>query len=132
MSNRVRQLRVVVTAQDYDDALHFYRDVLGLPEREVFASQGGRVTLLDAGRATLELADPRQAEFIDEVEVGRRVARHVRVAFQVDDAAAVTAELAAAGAHVLAEPTRTPWNSLNARLEAPAGLQLTLFTELAD
>jgi lactoylglutathione lyase len=128
----VHQLRVVVTAEDYDDALHFYRDVLGLPEREVFASQGGRVTLLEAGRATLELADPRQAEFIDEVEVGRRVAGHVRVAFQVDDTAAVTAELAAAGAHVLAEPTRTPWNSLNARLEAPAGLQLTLFTELAD
>jgi lactoylglutathione lyase len=132
MSNRVHQLRLVVTAEDYDDALHFYRDVLGLPEREAFASQGGRVTLLEAGRATLELADPRQAEFIDEVEVGRRVAGHVRVAFQVDDTAAVTAELAAAGAHVLAEPTRTPWNSLNARLAAPAGLQLTLFTELAD
>jgi lactoylglutathione lyase len=132
MNNRVHQLRVVVTAEDYDDALHFYRDVLGLPEREVFASQGGRVTLLEAGRATLELADPRQAEFIDEVEVGRRVAGHVRVAFQVDDTAAVTAELAAAGAHVLAEPTRTPWNSLNARLKAPAALQLTLFTELAD
>jgi lactoylglutathione lyase len=132
MSNRVHQLRLVVTAEDYDDALHFYRDVLGLPEREAFASQGGRVTLLEAGRATLELADPRQAEFIDEVEVGRRVAGHVRVAFQVDDTAAVTAELAAAGAHVLAEPTRTPWNSLNARLEAPAGLQLTLFSELAD
>jgi lactoylglutathione lyase len=132
MSNRVHQLRLVVTAEDYDDALHFYRDVLGLPEREVFASQGGRVTLLEAGRATLELANPRQAEFIDEVEVGRRVAGHVRVAFQVDDTAAVTAELAAAGAHVLAEPTRTPWKSLNARLAAPAGLQLTLFTELAD
>jgi catechol 2,3-dioxygenase-like lactoylglutathione lyase family enzyme len=60
MSNRVHQLRLVVTAEDYDDALHFYRDVLGLPEREAFASQGGRVTLLEAGRATLELADPRQ------------------------------------------------------------------------
>jgi lactoylglutathione lyase len=132
MSNRVHQLRLVVTAEDYDDALHFYRDVLGLPEREAFASQGGRVTLLEAGRATLELADPRQAEFIDEVEVGRRVAGRVRVAFQVDDTPAVTAELAAAGAHVLGEPTRTPWKSLNARLAAPAGLQLTLFTELAD
>jgi hypothetical protein len=38
--------------------------------------------------------------------------------------------LAAAGAEVIAEPTRTPWNSLNARLRAPAGLQLTLFQEL--
>jgi lactoylglutathione lyase len=31
---------------------------------------------------------------------------------------------------VVAEPTETPWRSLNARLEAPAGLQLTLFEEL--
>jgi hypothetical protein len=30
----------------------------------------------------------------------------------------------------LAPPTRTPWRSLNARLEAPAGLQITLFQEL--
>ena len=35
-------------------------------------------------------------------------------------------------AQVLAEPTRTPWNSLNSRLRAPAALQLTLFTELGD
>jgi hypothetical protein len=32
----------------------------------------------------------------------------------------------------VAEPTRTPWNSLNSRLEAPGALQLTLFTELGD
>ena len=133
MSDRVHELRLVVTAEDYDDALHFYRDVLGLPEREEFISPGGgRVTILEAGRATLELADPPQAEYIDEVEVGRRVAGHVRVAFQVDDTAAVTAELAEAGARVLAEPRRTPWNSLNARLDAPAGLQLTLFSEPAE
>ena len=126
----VRQLRLVVTAADYDQALHFYRDVLGLPERAAYSSPDGRVTILEAGRATLELADPAQAEFIDRVVVGRRVAGHVRVAFEVDDSAAVTATLAGAGATVVAEPTRTPWNSLNARLEGPAGLQLTLFTEL--
>ncbi|MBT2675633.1 VOC family protein [Streptomyces sp. ISL-14] len=126
----VRELRLVVTAADYDEALHFYRDVLGLPERAAFASPDGRVTILDAGRATLELTDPNHAEFIDEVEVGRRVAGHVRVAFQVDDSTATTARLAAAGAEVLAEPTRTPWNSLNSRLEGPGALQLTLFTEL--
>ncbi|MFI6372577.1 VOC family protein [Streptomyces sp. NPDC050546] len=128
----VRELRLVVTADDYDAALHFYRDVLGLGEKGAFASEGGRVTILDAGRATLELTDPNHAAFIDEVEVGRRVAGHVRVAFQVDDSVAVTAKLAAAGAEVVAEPTRTPWNSLNSRLEAPGALQLTLFTELGD
>jgi lactoylglutathione lyase len=127
----VRELRLVVTAPDYDEALRFYRDVLGLRERAAFTSPGGRVTILEAGRATLELTDPTHAEFIDEVEVGRRVAGHVRVAFQVDDSAAVTAAARAAGATVVAEPTRTPWDSLNARLDAPGGLQLTLFTELA-
>jgi predicted enzyme related to lactoylglutathione lyase len=126
----VRELRLVVTATDYDEALVFYRDALGLPVREAYHSPDGRVTILDAGRATLELADPKQAEFIDEVEVGRRVAGHVRVAFEVEDSRAATDSLAAAGATVIAEARRTPWNSLNARLEAPAGLQLTLFTEL--
>lgn len=129
---RVHELRLVVTAADYDEALRFYRDVLGLPERAAFSSPDGRVTILEAGRATLELTDPNHAEFIDEVEVGRRVAGHVRVAFQVDDSTATTARLADAGAVVVAEPTRTPWNSLNSRLEAPGDLQLTLFTELGE
>jgi lactoylglutathione lyase len=120
----------VVTAEDYDEALRFYRDVLGLEERESYSSPDGRVTILEAGRATLELADPKQAEFIDRVEVGSRVAGHVRVAFEVDDSETATRRLAEAGADVIAEPTRTPWNSLNARLCAPAGLQLTLFQEL--
>jgi lactoylglutathione lyase len=126
----VRELRLVVTAEAYDEALRFYRDVLGLEERESYHSPDGRVTILEAGRATLELADANQAEFIDRVEVGRRVAGHIRVAFEVDDSEAATRRLAAAGAEVIAKPTRTPWNSLNARLSAPAGLQLTLFQEL--
>ena len=128
----VRELRLVVTAADYDEALRFYRDVLGLEQRAAFASDGGRVTILEAGRATLEITDPPHAEFIDDVEVGKRVAGHIRVAFEVHDSAAVTRSLEAAGAEVIAEPTRTPWNSLNARLAAPAGLQLTLFQELGE
>jgi catechol 2,3-dioxygenase-like lactoylglutathione lyase family enzyme len=128
----VRQLRIVVTADDYDEALRFYRDVLGLPEEAAFSGEGGRVTILDAGRATLELADPPHADYVDRVEVGRRVAGHVRVCFEVDDAAEATARLVDAGATLVAEPTRTPWDSLNARLEGPAGLQLTLFEELGQ
>ncbi len=126
---RVKELRLCVTAENYDEALRFYRDVLGLAEREAYEERG-RVTILDAGRATLEILDAEHAAFVDEVEVGRRVAGHVRVAFEVDDSAETTARLVDAGAAVIAEPTRTPWNSLNSRLDAPAGLQLTLFTEL--
>ena len=127
----MRELRLVVTAPDYDEALRFYRDVLGLTQRAAYAVAGGRVTILEAGRATLEITDPTHAAYIDEVEVGRRVAGHIRVAFEVDDSRAVALELEQAGATVIAEATRTPWDSLNVRLEAPAGLQLTLFTELA-
>jgi lactoylglutathione lyase len=129
----VHELRLVVTAPDYDEALRFYRDVLGMPERGAFSSpDGGRVTILEAGRATLEITDPANAKYIDEVEVGRRVAGHVRVAFEVPDSAAATDAAAAAGAELVAPPTHTPWNSLNSRLEGPGGLQLTLFEELGE
>src|SRR5262249_9356342 len=71
----VSELRLVVTAADYDEALRFYRDVLGLPERAAFSSPGGRVTILEAGPATLELADPPHAALIDAVAGGRRGGR---------------------------------------------------------
>jgi lactoylglutathione lyase len=128
----VAELRLVVTAPDYEEALRFYRDVLGLTEQAAFSSPGGRVTILAAGRATLELADPAHAAYIDEVEVGRRVAGPIRVAFGVGDSAAATARLAEAGAAVIAPPTPTPWQSLNSRLQGPAGLQLTLFSDLPN
>ena len=126
----VRQLRLVVTATDYDEALTFFRDTLGLAEEGAYEASGGRVTILDVGRATLEINDPVYAAYIDEVEVGRRVAGQIRVAFEVGDVAAATADLTAGGARLIAPPTRTPWDSLNARLDGPAGLQLTLFQEL--
>ena len=95
---------------------------------------GARVAILEIPSATLELANPAQVAMIDEVEVGRPVAHPfpgtIRVAFEVVDAAATTAHLAAAGAGVVAPPTPTPWQSLNARLEAPDGMQLTVFEEL--
>ena len=127
----VREMRLVVTTADYDAAVRFYRDVLGMPQRAAFASDDGQVVILEAGRATLEIADPAQAEFIDRVEVGRRVAGHLRVAFEVADSAETAQRLARNGATLIADATLTPWQTLNARLEAPAGLQLTLFSDVA-
>lgn len=127
----VRQLRLVVEADDYDAAVAFYRDVLGMPEEAAFSGDGdARVMILDAGRATLEIASPAQKRMIDDVEVGRQVSPRLRVALEVDDAVARTADASDAGAAVVAPPTRTPWNSLNARFDAPGGLHLTLFEEL--
>ena len=127
----VRQLRLVVEVDDFDAAVAFYRDVLGLPEQAAFEGEGdARVISLDAGRATLELANHAQVEMIDRIEVGRRVSPKFRVAFEVTDADSATARLVKGGAALLAAPTETPWRSLNARLDAPGDVQLTLFEEL--
>ena len=131
-TGRVLQMRLVVEAADYDEAVRFYRDVLGAPvELQVDGDAGEKVTILDVGRATLEISNPAQVDLIDRVEVGRRVSPHLRVAFEVVDAEAVTAELVEAGAELVAPPTVTPWDSLNSRLQAPGGLQLTVFQERA-
>ena len=128
----VLQMRLVVEADDYDAAARFYRDVLGAEqELQVHGDGDERVTILDVGRATLELSTPAQVDMIDRVEVGRRVSPRLRVAFEVVDAHEVTDRLVDAGAELVAPPTRTPWESLNARLEAPGGLQITVFEELA-
>jgi catechol 2,3-dioxygenase-like lactoylglutathione lyase family enzyme len=127
----VRQLRLVVEATDFEAAIRFYRDALGLREQAAFEGDGdARVVIFDAGRATLEIANPAQKRMIDAVEADGHESARIRVAFEVDDTAGVTDVLRDAGATVLAEPTVTPWRSLNARLDAPAGLQLTLFQEL--
>lgn len=127
----VRQLRLVVETEDFDAALTFYRDVLGLVESEVVPSDGdARITILEAGRATLELSNPAQVKYIDQVEAGGQPSAKIRVAFEVADAATATRDLVEAGGILVSEPRETPWRSLNARLNGPAGLQITLFQEL--
>lgn len=128
----VRQMRLVVAVDDYDAAVRFYRDELGLVLEETYEGENGaRVMILGAGRATLELSNRPQIDLIDTVEVGRTgVSGKYRVAFEVDHSPGVTDRLTAAGAELIAPPVVTPWNSLNARLQGPAEVQLTVFTEL--
>ena len=126
----VRQLRLVVTAEDYEQVVRFYRGVLGMGELAVWSSpDGGRVILLDAGRATIELFDEGQAESVDRIEAGRRVSGPVRLAWEVEDIDSATQRLVAAGAEAEAPPVVPPWGGRNARLRTPDGMQLTLFSE---
>ena len=131
----VTQLRLVLETDDLDAALAFYRDAVGLTEREAYSEDdGARVHILEIPHATLELANAKQIAFIDRVEVGAPVAHAypltVRIAFEVPDAAAASADWQEGGAEPVAPPTETPWRSLNARLEAPGGMQVTAFQEL--
>jgi len=123
----------VIEAEDFEDAVAFYRDALGMEEEFYVESEGGAMVMaLNAGRATFEIVNPAQRRLIDQLEVGREVSRSIRVAFEVADADSATDQLVAAGGELLASPTKTPWRSLNSRLEAPANLQITLFEELED
>lgn len=109
----VRELRVALTVDDFAEALAFYRDVLGLPVRLAWDEPTGKGAILEAGAATLELLSADQAELVDQIEVGRRVAAPVRLA------------LARRGAgDTLGRPERTR--------PRPDGMQLTLFTVLGD
>ena len=122
-------MRVVLTVPDFDEAVAFYRDALGFEQLADWSGEEGRVILLDAGKATIELFDERQAESVDRIEAGRGVSGPVRLAFEVTDLDGTTERLVAAGAESVAEPVVPPWGGRNARLRSPDGLQLTLFSE---
>jgi catechol 2,3-dioxygenase-like lactoylglutathione lyase family enzyme len=123
------ELRVVLTVPDFDEALAFYRNALGLEQLADWTGEDGRVILLDAGRATIELFDERQAESVDRIEAGRRVSGPVRLAVEVSDPDAATQRLVAAGGTAMAPPVVPPWGGRNSRLRTPDGLQLTLFSD---
>lgn len=137
----VRELRVAVTVDDFEGALQFYRDVLGLPVVEAWDNpQDRRGVVLAAGRATLELLSPAQTELVDQVEAGDphtsqsvasvRPSPPVRLAIEVSDAAATAEALVESGAEPLGGPVVTPWQHRNVRVQAPDGMQLTLYTVL--
>ena len=131
LQRQAHEHRLVVEVDDIDAALAFYRDALGLPELAAFEGEGdARVAILEAGRATLELANPAQKRMIDRVEAGGQPSPRIRVAFEVENAERVTRRLEGAGARLVSAPVETPWRSLNSRLDAPADLQLTIFQEL--
>jgi uncharacterized glyoxalase superfamily protein PhnB len=127
---RVRQLRLIIQTDDFDRALSFYHDALGLPAQPAFEGHGdARVAILNAGSATVEISNDAQVALIDEVEAGGRPSDRLRVAFEVDDTPTLTSELVTAGAELEAEARETPWRSINSRLRDADGVQLTLFQE---
>jgi methylmalonyl-CoA/ethylmalonyl-CoA epimerase len=123
------EMRVVLTVPDFDEAVAFYRDALGFEQLADWSGEDGRVILLNAGQATIELFDERQAESVDRIEANRRVSGPVRLAVEVTDLDATAGRLTAAGAEAMADPVVPPWGGRNARLRTPDGLQLTLFSE---
>jgi catechol 2,3-dioxygenase-like lactoylglutathione lyase family enzyme len=124
----VRELRVALTAEDFEGAVALYRDGLALPVVKEWGDGRGRGVVLAAGRATLELLDRDDAEHTDAVEAGRRVSGRVRLALEVPDVESAAASLEARGAVVLHEPVHTTWGNYTQRVQAPDGMQISLYT----
>ncbi len=123
----VLELRVALTTADYDRLLKFYTLGLGLTPAADWSGPQGRVVVMELGRATLEVFDEPQAEYVDNLEAGRRVSGPVRLALRVPDVQAAVDRLLAHGAVLVQAPALTPWGDLNARVQDPDGMQVTLF-----
>lgn len=123
----VLQLRVALTASDYSSLVEFYRAGLGMEPADSWTSGDGRGLMFEMGHATLEVFDEGYARFVDEIEVGAQASGHVRLALQVPDVAAAVDRLVQHGATLVHPVVTTPWGDLSARVEAPDGLQVTLF-----
>jgi lactoylglutathione lyase len=124
----VRELRLAMTVENYDEAVRFYRDVFALPVIQEWSEPTGSGAILDAGRATLELLSVDQSDLVDRVEVGELVSGPIRLALEVADSNETAKALIAGGARAVGGPVVTPWFHRNVRVRAPDGMQLTLFT----
>ena len=126
-SRTVLELRIAVTTRDYERLVKFYCDGLGIQPDAIWNNGDGHALILDMGKATLELFDEAQAEYIDQLEAGKRNSGPIRFALQVPDLKAAMERLLAHGATLVHEPVMTPWGDYNVRLRDPDGMQVTLF-----
>jgi catechol 2,3-dioxygenase-like lactoylglutathione lyase family enzyme len=124
-----RELRFAFIFDDYDTALHLFRDVFGLEVMLSVDHESGKGVILKVPSATLEVFDRAQGNHVDDVEVGRRLGERVRIAIKIADLAAASSEVEKAGALPVAHPVVTPWGDHNQRFATSDGLQLTLFRE---
>ena len=131
-TQNILELRVAITTQDYERLVKFYCLGLGIEPAAVWNNDGGKALMLNMGNATLEIFDERQAEVIDELEVGKRVSGHIRFALQVPNLKSAMERMLANGATLVHEPVLTPWGDTNVRLQDPDGMQITLFQAQKD
>src|SRR3954463_14122993 len=124
---KVKELRIILTVDNLDEIITFYRDVAGLPVSKEWNDDGGHGIILEAGKASIELIDKKDAATIDQIEVGRRTAGPVRLALNIGKNIEQASEIfIEGGAIALADVKQAPWSKVR-RLQDPAGMQFTLF-----
>lgn len=106
---KVDELRIILTVDNLEEIIRFYRDTVGLETSKEWHQTTGNGIILEAGLASLELVDRKHAQLIDEIEVGKPVAGPVRLALNVGrDIESVADQLTHGGAIQLAEIKQAP------------------------
>jgi predicted enzyme related to lactoylglutathione lyase len=120
------EFRIALTVDSFDSAVDFYQHGLGLQFGEKWQN-GGNGLFLIAGKALLEIFDQEYAAGVDQIEVGKRTSGKIRLAIEVEDLEESIKKTIQHGATMVHEPIQTPWGDLNARIQAPDGMQITLY-----
>jgi methylmalonyl-CoA/ethylmalonyl-CoA epimerase len=124
---KVKELRIILTVDNLDEIIQFYRNVAGLHTSKEWRVETGNGIILEAGRASLELVDRKHAANIDDIEVGKKVAGPVRLALNIgENIEGASKSFIAGGAVALADIKQAPWSKVQ-RLQDPSGMQFTLF-----
>jgi len=120
VSGAIRVWYATVYVRDFERALRFYRDKLGLPLRFAdekfgfasFATLGAGFTV-----ARVDESDPAQHKLLG---------RHTGIALGVDDLQKTYEAWLARGVRFELPPTKQPWGGTLAQLADPEGNLLTL------
>ena len=118
-----RLIEVDLRVGDLERALHFYRDLIGLPFGDIEVHEGDNTR---HAHATWGDWDQRQ-EFlmVNLYPAGEAGRTKASIGFVVDDLDAVHAKLVSAGAPVMREPVRRPWG-VSATYRDPDGNTVSL------
>ncbi|MBI4883315.1 MAG: VOC family protein [Actinobacteria bacterium] len=118
------EIRIVRFTTAFDEACHFYGELLGWPvTHEWPATDGqGRGCLFGYGEtARIELVERASSDPVSGVFVS----------VQHDDVESVHDRLAAAGVSILRPITDTPWGHRSFAVHDPTGLEIVHFQSLA-
>ncbi len=118
MDYKLFAVRVWVT--DWDRALRFYTETLGIPTTFRGDDMGWAQLATGEGQLALERVEPGDKE--SEALVGR----YVGVSLQVEDIHATHKTLVDRGVEFTTPPTKQPWGGVLAHLKDPDGNVLTL------
>lgn len=131
----LREFRVVIEAADWDAAVRFYRDALGLRVRLAYANDDTAQMILEMPAGTIELVHPTLPKIGGESDVANaRGPRSPRVRFAVEseDPQATIDALVLVGAEPLADAGIVPTDSLSGRVFGPDGMPVTVFHTLSE